>query len=159
MEGEKVPVNGGDSGDEYDDTPLKETFTAKLLFFPSGKNPTQTSGTIVYATTAIICKEIILTFLPTTCQCKNNWNNQLSRLLSFLVAILITLLCVILANCLPELMAAQPGVLVPCIILTLLCAVCVIIIWRQPESKEALTFKVKSTPSEQSIAEIEKRCV
>ncbi|XP_074527617.1 solute carrier family 7, member 3 [Halichoeres trimaculatus] len=115
VEGEKVPVNGGDSGDEYDDTPLKETFTVKLLFSPSGKNPTQTSGTIVYATTAII-------------------------------SILITLLCVILANCLPELMAAQPGVLVPCVILTLLCAVCVIIIWRQPESKEALTFKVPLLP-------------
>ncbi|XP_041657388.1 cationic amino acid transporter 3a [Cheilinus undulatus] len=115
VEGEKVPVNGGDSGDECEDTPLKETFRAKLLFCPSGKNPTQTSGTIVYATTAII-------------------------------SVLITLLCVILANCLPELLAGQPGVLVPCVILTLLCTVCVIIIWRQPESKEALTFKVPLLP-------------
>ncbi|CAJ1063569.1 cationic amino acid transporter 3a [Xyrichtys novacula] len=115
VEGEKVPVSGGDSGDEYDDTPLKETFTVRLLFCPSGKVPTQTSGSIVYATTAII-------------------------------SILITLLCVILANCLPELLAGRPGVVVPCVILTLLCAVCVIIIWRQPESKEALTFKVPLLP-------------
>ncbi|XP_060911188.1 cationic amino acid transporter 3a [Labrus mixtus] len=115
VEGEKVPVNGVDSGDEYDDTPLKEPFTIKLLFCPSGKNPTQTSGTIVYATTAII-------------------------------SVLITLLCVVMANCLTELLAGKPHVLVPCVILTLLCAVCVIIIWRQPESKEALTFKVPLLP-------------
>lgn len=53
-----------------------------------------------------------------------------------------TVLCVILANCLPELLAGYSGVVVPCVILVVLCAVCVIIIWRQPESKEALTFKV-----------------
>ncbi|XP_020506774.1 cationic amino acid transporter 3a [Labrus bergylta] len=115
VQGEKVPVNGVDSGDEYDDTPLNEPFTIKLLFCPSGKNPTQTSGTIVYATTAII-------------------------------SVLITLLCVVMANCLTELLAGKPHVLVPCVILTLLCAVCVIIIWRQPESKEALTFKVPLLP-------------
>ncbi|KAM6983880.1 solute carrier family 7, member 3 [Tautogolabrus adspersus] len=115
VEGEKVAVNGVDSGDEYDDAPLKEPFTVKLLFCPSGKNPTKTSGNIVYATTAII-------------------------------SVLITLLCAILANCLPKLLAGHPGVLVPCVILTLLCVVCVIIIWRQPESKEALTFKVPLLP-------------
>lgn len=60
VEGEKVAVSGRDSGDEYsaemEDGPLQEAFSVKLLFFPSGKNPTQTSGTIVYVTTAIICK-------------------------------------------------------------------------------------------------------
>lgn len=60
VEGEKVAVSGGDSGDEsgmeLDEKPLRETFTVKLLFSPSGKSPTHTSGTIVYATTAIICK-------------------------------------------------------------------------------------------------------
>lgn len=60
VEGEKVAVSGGDSGDEYgmemEDRPLQETFTAKLLFCPSGKIPTKTSGMIVYVTTAVICK-------------------------------------------------------------------------------------------------------
>ncbi|XP_022076728.1 cationic amino acid transporter 3a [Acanthochromis polyacanthus] len=119
VEGEKVAVSGGDSGDEYgmemDEKPLRETFTAKLLFCPSGKIPTQTSGNIVYATTAII-------------------------------SIFIIILCVILANCLDQLLSGHAGVMVPCIILTLLCGVCVIIIWRQPESKEALTFKVPLLP-------------
>ncbi|XP_004550370.1 solute carrier family 7, member 3 [Maylandia zebra] len=118
-ESEKMPVSGGESGDEYDmemdQRPLKETFSFKLLFCPSGKIPTVLSGNIVYATTAVI-------------------------------SILMTVLCVILANCLPELLAGYLGVVVPCGILVVLCAVCVIIIWRQPESKEALTFKVPLLP-------------
>ncbi|XP_035522282.1 cationic amino acid transporter 3a [Morone saxatilis] len=117
--GEKVPVSGGDSGDEYgmetDERPLRETFTAKLLFCPSGKNPTNISGNIVYVTTAII-------------------------------SVLITMLCITLANCHSKLLAGHPGVVVTCVILTLLCGVCVVIIWRQPESKEALTFKVPLLP-------------
>ncbi|KAF6720204.1 Cationic amino acid transporter 3 [Oryzias melastigma] len=108
-----------DSGDEYgmemDEKPLRETFTPKLLFSPSGKIPTEISGNIVYVTTAVI-------------------------------SVLITVLCIILANCLPELLNGHPGVIAPCAILTVLCGVCVIIIWRQPESKEALTFKVPLLP-------------
>lgn len=57
-------------------------------------------------------------------------------------ALLITILCVILTNCLPALLDGHASVVVPCVLLGLLCAVCVVIIWRQPESKEALTFKV-----------------
>lgn len=64
VEGEKVAVSGGDSGDEYavemEDRSLGETFSAKLLFWPSGKIPTEISGTIVYATTAVICKSVQL---------------------------------------------------------------------------------------------------
>ncbi|MEQ2220665.1 Cationic amino acid transporter 3 [Ilyodon furcidens] len=119
VEGEKVAVSGGDSGDEYgmetEDRPLQETFTAKLLFSPSGKCPTKTSGMIVYATTAII-------------------------------SVLITILCVILANCLPQLLAGDVCVISSCVLLALLCVVCIVIIWRQPESKEALTFKVPFLP-------------
>ncbi|XP_061595474.1 cationic amino acid transporter 3a [Cololabis saira] len=119
VEGEKVPVSGGDSGDEYsaetDERPLRDTFTFTLLFSPSRKIPTQTSGTIVYATTAII-------------------------------SVLITVLCIIMANFLPQLLSGHAGVVVPCVLLALLCAVCIVIIWRQPESKEALTFKVPLLP-------------
>ncbi|XP_037605654.1 cationic amino acid transporter 3a [Sebastes umbrosus] len=117
VEGVKVAVSGDDSGDESgtEESPLRETFTVKLLFYPSGKIPTQTSGNIVYATTAII-------------------------------SLFITVLCIILANLLPELLSGHPGVVVPCVILTLLCVVCLVIIYRQPQSKEALTFKVPLLP-------------
>ncbi|KAJ3589076.1 hypothetical protein NHX12_009924 [Muraenolepis orangiensis] len=113
--GEKVAVSGEEDSVEVENTPLQEGFTFKLLFFPSCNSPTHTSGTIVYATTAII-------------------------------SVFITILCVVLASYLPQLMAAEPAVLAVCVILTLLCCVCVIIIWRQPESKEALTFKVPLLP-------------
>ncbi|XP_072518932.1 solute carrier family 7, member 3 [Salminus brasiliensis] len=116
--GEKVAVSG-DSGDEYgldsEDHIPREKFSAKLLFVPSRDIPTKMSGTIVYATTAII-------------------------------SVLITLLCVVLAVNLDELMAGQPIWVTVCVILALLCFFCVIIIWRQPESKEALTFKVPLLP-------------
>lgn len=117
VEGEKVAA--GDSSDEYgtemEERPLREAFTFKLLFCPSGKIPTKTSGNIVYATTAII-------------------------------SVLITILCIILANCLTQLLAGNGVVMAACIILSLLCAVCLVIICRQPESKEALTFKVPLLP-------------
>lgn len=60
VEGEKVAESGEDSSDEYgmEMEPRREAFSVKLLFCPSGKNPTQTSGTIVYITTAVICKYI-----------------------------------------------------------------------------------------------------
>lgn len=116
--GEKVAVSG-DSGDEYgldsEDHNPRETFSAKLLLVPSRDIPTKMSGTIVYATTAII-------------------------------SVLITLLCVVLAVNLDELMAGQPIWVTVCVILALLCFFCVIVIWRQPESKEALTFKVPLLP-------------
>ncbi|KAM9728387.1 cationic amino acid transporter 3-like isoform 1-T2 [Menidia menidia] len=118
VEGEKVAVSGGDSGDESmetDERPLQGTFTFKQLFFPREKIPTHTSGNIVYVTTAVI-------------------------------SALITVLCIVLANSLPQLMTGHAGVVVPCIVLALLCCVCIVIIWRQPESKEALTFKVPLLP-------------
>lgn len=56
VEGEKVAVSGTDSGEELEDGPPMERFSARLLFCPSSKVPTEMSGTIVYATTAIICE-------------------------------------------------------------------------------------------------------
>lgn len=62
VEGEKVASSEGDSseedGMETEERPLREAFSAKLLFNPSGKNPTEISGNIVYVTTAIICKYV-----------------------------------------------------------------------------------------------------
>ena len=62
-------------------------------------------------------------------------------------AVFITILCVVLATHLHELIAARPVVVTAVVVLTLLCGVCVVIIWRQPQSKEELTFKVTSSCS------------
>ena len=59
-------------------------------------------------------------------------------------AVFITLLCVVLATYLPELITANPAMVTVCVALTLCCGLCVFIIWRQPQSKETLTFKVTS---------------
>uniref|UniRef100_A0AAX7UDM9 Cationic amino acid transporter C-terminal domain-containing protein n=1 Tax=Astatotilapia calliptera TaxID=8154 RepID=A0AAX7UDM9_ASTCA len=60
-----------------------------------------------------------------------------------LLAYSLVAICVLILRLL---LAGYSGVVVPCVILVVLCAVCVIIIWRQPESKEALTFKVPLLP-------------
>lgn len=116
--GEKVAVCG-DSGDEYgielDDNPRKEKFSLKLLLVPTQDSPTKISGSIVYATTAVI-------------------------------SVLITLLCVVLAVRLEAIMNGEIVWVMVCVILAVLCFLCVIVIWRQPESKEALTFKVPLLP-------------
>lgn len=145
--GEKVAVTGGDSGDEYgveiEDAPLQESFTAKLLFFPRRNIPTEKSGLIVYGTTAIICKDLAAEAGVAAASCSNRLMKPFSSCFpSCSAAVFITILCVVLANYLPQLLEGHAGVMVPCILLAVLCVVCVVIIWRQPESKEALTFKV-----------------
>ncbi|KAJ8266467.1 hypothetical protein GJAV_G00130760 [Gymnothorax javanicus] len=116
---EKVPMTEGNCSDEdspeLETRPLKERFSWKLLLIPSCDSPTNTSGTIVYITTAVI-------------------------------SVLFTVLCVVLAVWPSEVIKGQPWPLAASIVLVVLSAVCMVIIWRQPESKEALTFKVPLLP-------------
>ncbi|XP_065143264.1 solute carrier family 7, member 3 [Paramisgurnus dabryanus] len=62
------------------------------------------------------------------------------------ISVLITVLCVVLAVRLEDIMNGEIVWVIACIILAVLCLLCVIVIWRQPESKEALTFKVPLLP-------------
>lgn len=62
------------------------------------------------------------------------------------ISVLITILCVVLAVRLEDIMNGEIVWVIACIILAVLCLLCVIVIWRQPESKEALTFKVPLLP-------------
>uniref|UniRef100_A0A671MPF5 Cationic amino acid transporter 3-like n=1 Tax=Sinocyclocheilus anshuiensis TaxID=1608454 RepID=A0A671MPF5_9TELE len=63
-----------------------------------------------------------------------------------IISVLITVLCVVLALRLEAIMNLEIVWVTACVILVLLCISCVIVIWRQPESKEALTFKVPLLP-------------
>uniref|UniRef100_A0A3P8X9D7 Cationic amino acid transporter C-terminal domain-containing protein n=1 Tax=Esox lucius TaxID=8010 RepID=A0A3P8X9D7_ESOLU len=118
---------GGDSGDELghesagETKPLRERFTVKMLLVPSCDVPTVTSGLIVYVS--------IVT---------NLW--PLSS------AVLFTLLCVVLAVWGAEVMNGHPVWLTVSMTLVFLSAVCVAILWRQPPSRQALTFKVPLLP-------------
>ncbi|KAJ8348837.1 hypothetical protein SKAU_G00274260 [Synaphobranchus kaupii] len=63
-----------------------------------------------------------------------------------IISVIITVLCMVLAVWSSELMDAQPGPLAVCVLLIVLSAFCTLVIWRQPESKEVLTFKVPLLP-------------
>uniref|UniRef100_A0A672LNL5 Cationic amino acid transporter 3-like n=1 Tax=Sinocyclocheilus grahami TaxID=75366 RepID=A0A672LNL5_SINGR len=62
------------------------------------------------------------------------------------ISVLITVLCMVLALRLEAMVNLEIVWVMTCIILVLLCILCVIVICRQPESKEALTFKVPLLP-------------
>uniref|UniRef100_A0A9J7Z9X8 Solute carrier family 7 member 3a n=1 Tax=Cyprinus carpio carpio TaxID=630221 RepID=A0A9J7Z9X8_CYPCA len=62
------------------------------------------------------------------------------------ISVLITVLCVVLAVRLEDIVNLEIVWVMACVILVLLCILCVIVICRQPESKEALTFKVPLLP-------------
>ncbi|XP_041930583.1 cationic amino acid transporter 3 [Alosa sapidissima] len=116
---EKSDTTEGDSGDEYNqDTetkPLKERFSMRLLIFPRCDQPTNTSGMIVYGTTATI-------------------------------SALFTALCAVLALKGEEVIAGELVFMIPAVILAILSIVCVVIIWRQPQSIESISFKVPLLP-------------
>lgn len=73
--GEKVAVSG-DRGDEYrldsDDSLPRAKFSFKLLLVPSRDSPTKMSGTIVYAVTAIICKNCARAFFSLWSHCDHS---------------------------------------------------------------------------------------
>ncbi|CAL8365459.1 unnamed protein product [Lota lota] len=118
--GEKVAVSrGGDSGDE-DSVEVEDAPLQEGFSFKLLFLPSHKSPTLASGTIVYVTTAVISVF--------------------------ITILCAVLATHLAELMAADPAVVAVCVVLTLLCAVCVVIIWRQPESKEALTFKVPLLP-------------
>uniref|UniRef100_A0A3B3R6V9 Solute carrier family 7 member 3a n=1 Tax=Paramormyrops kingsleyae TaxID=1676925 RepID=A0A3B3R6V9_9TELE len=62
------------------------------------------------------------------------------------ISVLFTLLCMLLALQGHQVLQCHPLWLTLCITLALLSVVCILIIWRQPESKETLTFKVPLLP-------------
>ncbi|XP_037125248.1 cationic amino acid transporter 3a [Syngnathus acus] len=124
MEGEKGTVGGVggvggvDSGDEY--TESEEKPLSQAFTYKMLLSPGSKNPTIISGKIVYVTTAIISVF--------------------------ITILCIILANFLPELLVGNGVVVASCVILTLLCIGCLIIICRQPESKEALTFKVPLLP-------------
>lgn len=62
--------------------------------------------------------------------------------LSLSVGVIFTLLCLVLAVWKENIMDGQPVWISVVTLLSIISAICVVIIWRQPESKEAVSFKV-----------------
>ncbi|KAK7138123.1 hypothetical protein R3I94_013678 [Phoxinus phoxinus] len=123
MELQRLEAKGAmadvDSGDEYgqelETTPLKETFSFKMLVQPIRDVPTKISGVIVYSATGTI-------------------------------SVLFTVLCVVLSVCIQQVGMGNPLYITLVVLLSVLSFVCIVIIWRQPQSKEVLSFKVPLLP-------------
>ncbi|XP_059371572.1 cationic amino acid transporter 3-like [Carassius carassius] len=62
------------------------------------------------------------------------------------ISVLFTLLCVVLAVFVEQVGMGSPFYITLVVLLSLLSSVCILIIWRQPQSKEVLTFKVPLLP-------------
>ncbi|KAJ7996365.1 hypothetical protein DPEC_G00236340 [Dallia pectoralis] len=116
--GEIVAVSGGDSGDEY--SPELDSPPKERFNFRLLLAPSSN--------------------LPT------NVTGNIVYITTAVISLLITVLCVVLAVKLDDLMEGHLLWVIVCIILTLLCCFCVVIIMRQPQSAEALTFKVPLLP-------------
>ena len=64
--------------------------------------------------------------------------------LSHGAATLYTLMCIVLALKGDEVIEGELMYLIPLLVLTILSVICVVIIWRQPQSNESLNFKVRA---------------
>lgn len=62
------------------------------------------------------------------------------------ISVLFTLLCVVLSVCSEQVGMGHPLYISLVVLLSVLSIVCIVVIWRQPQSKEALTFKVPLLP-------------
>ncbi|KAI1898199.1 hypothetical protein AGOR_G00069890 [Albula goreensis] len=116
---EKVAMTEGDSGDEYG--PELETRPLKERFSPR------------------------LLLIP-NCDSPTKTSGIIVYVTTAIISVLFTLLCVVLAVWGSEVVEGQPLWVTLCGLLTLLSGICLLIIWRQPQSKESLTFKVPLLP-------------
>ncbi|XP_036379513.1 cationic amino acid transporter 3-like [Megalops cyprinoides] len=117
--GEKAAMTGGDSGDE--DSPGMETRPLKERF----------------------CWRLLL--IP-SCDSPTKTSGTIVYITTAIISTLFTLLCVVLAVWSAEVVEGRPVWVTVCVLLALFSFLCIVVIWRQPESKEALTFKVPLLP-------------
>ncbi|XP_068601100.1 solute carrier family 7, member 3 [Brachionichthys hirsutus] len=122
VEGEKVAAGGGDGGDSGDEYGVE-----------TEARPLQETFSVRM-------------LLRPTRNIPTKLSGNIVYVTTAVISVLVTVLCIILANWLEEILSGHAGVLVAVVVFLLLCGVCVVVIWRQPESKEALTFKVPLLP-------------
>ncbi|KAM9326895.1 cationic amino acid transporter 3 [Gastrophryne carolinensis] len=92
-----------------------DTFHINHLLYPACKEPTKTSGHIVYGCVSVL-------------------------------SVLFILLCVVLAQKLDDLLGGNPIWITALIVMSAVATALTIVIWRQPESKARLSFKVPALP-------------
>uniref|UniRef100_A0A8C7RY50 Solute carrier family 7 member 3 n=1 Tax=Oncorhynchus mykiss TaxID=8022 RepID=A0A8C7RY50_ONCMY len=100
-------------------------------------------GTLLAYTLVAVCV-LILRLVQRILAKKSSQST--SQSLFFSVAVVFTLLCVVLAVWGAEVVSGHPLWVTICAILAFFAFLCVAIIWRQPPSRQALTFKVPLLP-------------
>ncbi|KAJ8276504.1 hypothetical protein COCON_G00082560 [Conger conger] len=86
-----------------------------------------------------------LLFKP-SCDSPTEISGTIVYITTAVVAVVFTVLCVVLAVWPSEVFDGEPGPLAASVLLLVLSGLCTLIIWRQPQSKEALTFTVPLLP-------------
>ncbi|RXM95675.1 High affinity cationic amino acid transporter 1 [Acipenser ruthenus] len=117
LSGEKTAMNDSDSGDEF----ACETVPLKEKF------------------------TMKLLFVP-NCDFPTKTSGLIVYITTATISLVFTVLCCVLSVKMPSLVAGEPLWVTVCAVLAAVSIVCIAIIWRQPESRESLTFKVPFLP-------------
>ncbi|XP_057205919.1 cationic amino acid transporter 3 [Triplophysa rosa] len=97
-------------------------------------------------TTPLKEKFLIRLLVQPSCDVPNMMSGSIVYSVTGIISVLFTLLCVVLSVCGEKVGKGSPVHITVVVVLTLLSCICIFIIWRQPQSKEVLTFKVPFLP-------------
>ncbi|XP_056626068.1 cationic amino acid transporter 3 [Triplophysa dalaica] len=97
-------------------------------------------------TTPLKEKFLIRLLVQPSCDVPNMTSGLIVYSATGIISVLFTLLCVVLSVCGEKVGNGSPVHITVVVVLTLLSCICIFIIWRQPQSKEVLTFKVPFLP-------------
>nr|XP_055033455.1 cationic amino acid transporter 3 [Misgurnus anguillicaudatus] len=115
----KVPIADVDSGDEYGQELETKPLKEKFL---------------------------IRLLLQPSSDVPNKTSGLIVYSATVIISVLFTLLCVMLAVCGEQVGKGSPVHVTVVVVLSILSFICILIIWRQPQSKDALSFKVPLLP-------------
>ncbi|XP_055033455.2 cationic amino acid transporter 3 [Misgurnus anguillicaudatus] len=115
----KVPIADMDSGDEYGQELETKPLKEKFL---------------------------IRLLLQPSSDVPNKTSGLIVYSATVIISVLFTLLCAMLAVCGEQVGKGSPVHVTVVVVLSILSFICILIIWRQPQSKDALSFKVPLLP-------------
>ncbi|CDQ77117.1 cationic amino acid transporter 3 [Oncorhynchus mykiss] len=89
---------------------------------------------------------ILKMLLVPSCDVPTKTSGLIVYITTTVISVVFTLLCIVLSVCGVEVVSGHPVWVTICAILAFLSFLCVVIIWRQPPSRQSLTFKVPLLP-------------
>ncbi|KAM9413406.1 cationic amino acid transporter 3-like isoform 2-T2 [Salvelinus alpinus] len=89
---------------------------------------------------------ILKMLLVPSCDVPTKTSGLIVYITTAVISVVFTLLCIVLSVCGAEVVSGHPVWVTICAILAFFSFLCVVIIWRQPPSRQSLTFKVPLLP-------------